>query len=240
MATVETILNDYVTMRQQGVEARKALDTLRTSIDRLPDSERQELAQLLRHWERDGTNARTTPATSHDTPTFQRAIVTCTKCKNPNQHGAVLCSSCGALLEGSPITQDTQYLSETTGRLYNATIFHSDAVLVLKVRDNDKIYHVRPQSVSGELIIGRSAGMGSVSLAVDLTDAGGGELGVSRLHLALRYAREESTVQVYDLGSANGSYINGQKLHPREIRVLQSGDELRLGRMVLRVEFIQE
>lgn len=239
-ASVETILSDYVTMRQSGAEPRKALDKLRLAIDALPERERQELAQLMRHWERDGASGRSVATVSHDTPTFQRAIVTCTKCETPNPYGTLICVNCGALLEGLPATQDTQYLSETTGQLYNAAAFHADAVLLLKVRDGDKVYRLRPQSHSGELIVGRSAGMGSIALAVDLSEAGGSELGVSRMHLALRYAREDSTIQVYDLGSANGTYINGQKLHPREVRVLQNGDELRLGRMVLRVAFVLE
>ena len=46
-----------------------------------------------------------------------------------------------------------------------------------------------------------------------------------------------SAVLVADLGSANGSYINGQRMMPKEVRVLRHGDELRLGKLVLLASF---
>ena len=49
--------------------------------------------------------------------------------------------------------------------------------------------------------------------------------------------REEVNRLVSDLGSANGSFINGQRLLAKEIRVLRHGDELRLGKLVMTVSF---
>jgi pSer/pThr/pTyr-binding forkhead associated (FHA) protein len=41
------------------------------------------------------------------------------------------------------------------------------------------------------------------------------------------------------MNSANGTFVNGQRLHPQEVRVLRHGDELRLGRMVFQTLFHQ-
>jgi len=39
-----------------------------------------------------------------------------------------------------------------------------------------------------------------------------------------------------DLDSTNGSFLNGQKLQPRQPQPLKTGDELRLGKLILRVQ----
>ena len=41
-------------------------------------------------------------------------------------------------------------------------------------------------------------------------------------------------------GSANSTYLNGQRLLPSEPRILRDNDELRLGRLVIRVTFARE
>ena len=72
---------------------------------------------------------------------------------------------------------------------------------------------------------------------IDLSEHNAGELGVSRLHVALQYNAKNNLLSLSDMKSANGTFINGQKLYPQEVRVLRDGDELRLGRMVLRAYF---
>ena len=41
-----------------------------------------------------------------------------------------------------------------------------------------------------------------------------------------------------DLGSANATYLNGQKLIPFQARILRDGDELKLGNCGVRVGFM--
>lgn len=50
---------------------------------------------------------------------------------------------------------------------------------------------------------------------------------VSRRHAEIR--RNNSIFTLADLGSSNGTFINGRKLSPRERHTLASGDELQLG-----------
>ena len=63
-------------------------------------------------------------------------------------------------------------------------------------------------------------------------------LGVSRLHAGLR--RHGDTLVLTDLGSLNHTYVNGEQLHPHEVRVLHDGDEIRFGHLVARVYFRHE
>ncbi|MCA9069590.1 MAG: FHA domain-containing protein [Planctomycetaceae bacterium] len=58
---------------------------------------------------------------------------------------------------------------------------------------------------------------------------------VSRRHCEVRV--QGSDLVLYDLGSSNGTYVNGQRLHPREIRILRNGDQLRLGKLVILVSY---
>jgi serine/threonine-protein kinase len=55
---------------------------------------------------------------------------------------------------------------------------------------------------------------------------------VSRRHAIVH--RQGETVSLEDLGSTNGSFVNGERLQPKQPRVLNSADELRLGETPLR------
>jgi len=109
--------------------------------------------------------------------------------------------------------------------------------MIMHVRDGNFDLELRPQLSNHEVIIGRSTGNSAMAPDIDMAELGAAELGVSRLHLSMMYESDANAVRVYDLGSANGSYINGQKLHPKEVRMLRNGDELRLGRLILSVSY---
>ncbi len=84
-----------------------------------------------------------------------------------------------------------------------------------------------------EILIGRSDPQQGFKPHVDLSAYGGLERGVSRRHA--RIMRREDGFYIEDLDSVNGTMLNGQLLTPFEPRALHSGDELRLGGVVLRV-----
>ncbi len=58
--------------------------------------------------------------------------------------------------------------------------------------------------------------------------------GVSRKHMKL--TRKNLLVYVTDLGSTNGTLLNGRQIMPFTERILRSGDELQLGQLKLRVK----
>ena len=61
---------------------------------------------------------------------------------------------------------------------------------------------------------------------------------VSREHIRLLYA--DGNLYAEDLGSTNGTRINGRLLNPREPVVLQNNDQLELGPIVFQVRLMQE
>jgi hypothetical protein len=164
--------------------------------------------------------------------------IACPHCGKLNGATAVLCYSCGCVLieQSSPFATVT--LESGDGPAQDDSYFGPNATLVLHVRGSNKTYRVQPQKEQHEVIIGRSDGS-SMQPDVDLADQNAGQIGVSRLHLSIQYSSKHNTISISDLNSANGTFVNGQKLHPHEVRVLRHGDELRLGRMVFQILFLQ-
>lgn len=81
------------------------------------------------------------------------------------------------------------------------------------------------------VLIGREDPVSGIFPEVDLDQHGGQEAGVGRQHA--RLTAQGGQVFIEDLNSVNGTAVNKQKLPPGQPRPLNSGDELRLGKMVL-------
>lgn len=87
--------------------------------------------------------------------------------------------------------------------------------------------------IEDELVIGR-AGQGIDNPPdLDLTPFGGVAHGVSRQHL--RIIKRTNTLHIMDLGSTNGTYLNGTLLFIGQPHVLRNGDLLRLGTLSMTV-----
>jgi hypothetical protein len=88
-------------------------------------------------------------------------------------------------------------------------------------------------STDGEFVIGRKTdkqeALGPPML--DLSEFGGFAMGVSRQHVNIRKA--ESGYEVVDLSSANGTWLNDERLIPDRSYPFASGSQLRIGRMRL-------
>jgi len=72
-------------------------------------------------------------------------------------------------------------------------------------------------------------------LQFDLAPFQGYEKGVSRKHAALR--RKDGMYLLEDLGSSNGTSLNEERLAPYIQKLVQSGDRIRLGSLVIEVYF---
>ena len=83
--------------------------------------------------------------------------------------------------------------------------------------------------------LGRAAETHEKSPDVDLTDYNALEDGVSRLHAAL--CLEGDMVQVTDLGSTNGTFLNGQRISSSQSRIVRDKDKLRLGNLKMTLLF---
>jgi hypothetical protein len=71
---------------------------------------------------------------------------------------------------------------------------------------------------------------------VDLAAFDGAKLGVSRQHAEI--FPQDGRLVLQDLQSANGTWLNGEKLEPETLYPLKHGDQLRLGQMQLEVWFL--
>jgi len=70
---------------------------------------------------------------------------------------------------------------------------------------------------------------------IDLTPDGARKRGVSRRHARIHLKQEG--VFIEDLGSTNGTFINGQRLFPAKLYPLDHGDMLHLGKLKLAVTY---
>ncbi len=88
------------------------------------------------------------------------------------------------------------------------------------------------------MLIGRSAdGEEQKSLSLDLGPHGAYQGGVSRQHAAI--TRHEGGLYVEDLGSTNGTRINGFQLTARRKYRLRDGDEVEFARLRTLIRFVR-
>jgi len=91
--------------------------------------------------------------------------------------------------------------------------------------------------VRDQIILGRTDPLADFHPDLDLTPYGGQENGVSRRHVAI--TQGDKALYVQDLGSTNGTRINGFQLEADQPYRLRDGDELELGRVRLVVRFVR-
>jgi len=84
-----------------------------------------------------------------------------------------------------------------------------------------------------EFTLGRVSGSQPILPDIDLTPYQAYESGVSRLHATIKI--EKMKIIVIDLGSANGTRVNGKKIPPHTPQPLENGDILTLGKFKLQV-----
>ena len=99
------------------------------------------------------------------------------------------------------------------------------------VRESGEIMEL---GTSGAIMIGRRSS--TLPVDVDLADFGAQDLGVSRNHMLIE--PNGNRLIAKDLNSVNGSRLNGQRMRPLSMYELRHGDELKLGKIHLKVYFI--
>ncbi|MCS6872108.1 MAG: FHA domain-containing protein [Anaerolineae bacterium] len=157
-----------------------------------------------------------------------------------NRIGVVFCEQCGASLIGdAPLGTRTISSAELTEArevlpaTRSAEPLPADVMLRIEIPDAEPILlkHKR------ETIFGRRDPATGAMPDVDMTPFAGYRLGVSRRHAAIRRT-ENNQLELWDLGSSNGTYLNGVRLVAHRPNRLNDGDEIRLGQMVMRVRFV--
>lgn len=158
----------------------------------------------------------------------------CAECGHENPAGVLACEKCGAdiydLLLGEAATKKLDRKSTRELQLDEPS---SSRPVLLYIGGA-----TQPLSINrlNNLVIGRiDPGDEAQSVDIDLSDFKAQEMGVSRKHARLN-ARQDPPVLI-DLGSSNGTFVNGNQLQPEQPQTLESGDEIKLGRLVTRVYY---
>lgn len=166
-------------------------------------------------------------------------MIVCPNCGTGNRMGLLFCEECGTALSGNQSVstlsthQIIQDLDESAAKAtWGSASFSEGTSLVLHVRDASDPIDLDP---SQKMIIGRHDAGSTIIPDVDLTPHGALEKGVSRHHAALEFG--EGTLTLVDLGSSNGTFLNGQRLVQDQPRILRDGDEIRLGKLVAHIYF---
>jgi pSer/pThr/pTyr-binding forkhead associated (FHA) protein len=84
--------------------------------------------------------------------------------------------------------------------------------------------------VKENIVLGRPDPVTGLRPDIDLTPLAGYRLGVSRRHAEIHWY-QDNTLRLYDLGSSNGTFLNGERLEVNKAYTLYNGDEIRLGQL---------
>ena len=165
-------------------------------------------------------------------------MITCSICQNRELDGEFFCSNCGARLQSnfSDVTATTSFVESPLIRDMPRPAPATEALepgqiaLSLTGIGQPIILSGRPQ-----YILGRE-GQEQVIPDLNLNAYGAREKGVSRVHAALRQERDQ--LLLVDLGSTNGTRLNGTLISAHQPVRVHSGDEIRLGQLALKVRFV--
>jgi hypothetical protein len=176
-------------------------------------------------------------------------MILCPNCQHHEIAGALFCSECGAQLVfterlstqsfqrtqsdtlSAPIQNDSvNNAVSPPNPVFAASSNNSDSLVSLHLVDNGQII---PLAGRSEFTLGRVAEGQPILPDVDLSAYEAYAQGVSRLHAALKIVSQR--VVIMDLGSSNGTRVNGQKIMPNVDYPVNHGDMLALGKLKIQV-----
>ena len=166
-------------------------------------------------------------------------MVKCLICEAEHPENTIFCDECGAYLLGGngketellPVSGVTWMNREEMGGAPGVDVT-SPLSLKLTIPDSGRDVEV---PLTKEVTIGRLDRTSASFPDVDLTTDDALDKGVSRHHAKI--TRRGREVFIEDLGSMNGTFVNRKKLTPYLPEALRNGDQLQLGKLMLRVSF---
>ena len=170
-------------------------------------------------------------------------MIQCPHCQHEEFPGALFCSVCGAHF-APPVTEgSTTDIYRTYPEAMPDTPpppfptppdRQADAFVAIKIISTEDTIFI---SDNDEFSLGRSTAGQPLVPDIDLSPYEAYKAGVSRLHASIDI--NELPITIQDLGSVNGTRINGKKIEPLSPKTLHHGDILTLGKMKLQI-LIQE
>jgi transcription initiation factor TFIIIB Brf1 subunit/transcription initiation factor TFIIB len=164
-------------------------------------------------------------------------MIICPNCQHKEMSGAIYCSKCGAQLIDMTIATHKIHTAEThqetqrdanRGQIPPAVNLQS--WISLNIMESGQIL---PLADRTEFTLGRAAEGQPIVPDVDLSPYNAYANGVSRLHAVLKLIQDK--IVVMDLGSSNGTFLNGSRLSPYLETPVVHGDILNLGKLKMQI-----
>ena len=174
----------------------------------------------------------------------------CPTCGFYNRMGVLVCENCGTnLLSGdSTIPGTRQFAGQEQKKEPDTVTLSVEEIQAIKtagtdVFDETMVLRLEIEAAPAPILIypkaetslGRRDPATGTMPDVDLTTYAGYRMGVSRRHAVIRLNNKR--LEIYDLGSSNGTSVNGVRLAPHQPYPLRDGDEISLGKMAMRAIF---
>jgi pSer/pThr/pTyr-binding forkhead associated (FHA) protein len=164
-------------------------------------------------------------------------MITCQRCKASLFLGTLFCPECGLMVDEDaasptvslPVEEAEEITTKPRQTQGPALLTRQDSIAV-RVMGSTVAIPLRGQQ---DYILGRAEPTQAILPDIDLNRYGAHEKGVSRLHAHLRY--EGNSLMVVDLGSANGTFLNGTRLTPERPMPLSENDTISLGSLKVQV-----
>jgi pSer/pThr/pTyr-binding forkhead associated (FHA) protein len=163
----------------------------------------------------------------------------CPFCEKENPPGLLFCEHCGRQIH--TLSQLPQYRTQELKMPTNdpepqiksgTGYLHQSSFVTLDVMDSNRKIYLKTE---GHISLGRADKEANWQPTIDLSPYGGAEKGVSRAHADLYF--ESDQVFLLELGSANGTRINGLPVQTGQAQLVHNGDILELGKLRVRVYF---
>ena len=163
-------------------------------------------------------------------------VVDCPFCSAECGAQLSYCPTCGRVLPGGikPRVLDWKRITAPFKDMARNTDFGPNMRAILRVASFDRLMTV---DFKRAVILGRQPDDPSAQ-ALNLSSYGAYDLGVSRQHCMLR--RDENRLIVTDLGSANGTRLDGRRLEPHTNYVVAHGVQLHLSGLRMTICFARD
>lgn len=177
----------------------------------------------------------------------------CPSCGHENRPGVVFCENCGTSLVNrsasavqaastkvlDPGTVDMPSEADVPKPEDSATFrgvetFPEGGILRMEIEGSPEPIYLTFKNK--EVVLGRRDPATGVLPDVDLAPFAGYRMGVSRRHSKIRLD-DEGYLDILDLGSSNGTFLNGQRLHPNAPYRLNNHDKIMLGQIAIQIQY---
>lgn len=166
------------------------------------------------------------PAAPYQPPAAQQSAISCSQCGASLATGSAFCDNCGAAVGSSAAPSPAQSWQPPQPQQWQPA-----AVMTPRLVIQETNTHVNLPAGKTELLIGREDPVSGHFPEVNLGPYKGEELGVSRSHAKLTIQGNQYFLE--DLQSVNFTHVNRQRLQAGTRQLLNNGDELRFGKLIV-------